>query len=156
MKNVRKSLALSTGLVTGAILFGSATYAADAMHADDKKKVSKEAPKVEKLTVLGHASRIAPATVPLDITQPTSKIQSGFLANNIIPLASVDDIIQFQPSVFSQNPNGPGMGKAETMSLRGFQDGQYNMTFDGIPFGNASDMGHTTSALFISHFLGEA
>ena len=156
MKNVRKSLALSTGLVTGAILFGSVTYAADVAHPDDKKKTVKETPKVEKLTVLGHASRIAPATVPLDITQPTSKIQSGFLTNNIIPLASVDDIIQFQPSVYSQNPNGPGMGKAEAMSLRGFQDGQYNMTFDGIPFGDATDLGHTTSALFISHFLGEA
>lgn len=156
MKNVRKSFVLSSHIVTGAILFGSVAYAAESKHADDKKDANKETQAVEKLTVLGHASRIAPATVPLDITQPTSKIQSGFLANNIIPLASVDDIIQFQPSVFSQNPNGPGMGKAETMSLRGFQDGQYNMTFDGIPFGNATDLGHTTSSLFISHFLGEA
>ncbi|WP_228119169.1 TonB-dependent receptor plug domain-containing protein [Gluconobacter oxydans] len=111
---------------------------------------------MENLTVLGHAARIAPATVPLDITEPTSKTQSGFLSNNIIPLASIDDIIRFQPSVYSQNPNGPGMGKAEAMSLRGFQDGQYNMTFDGIPFGDASDLHHTTSSLFISHFLGEA
>lgn len=112
-------------------------------------------PGVENLTVLGHAARIAPATVPLDITEPASKIQSGFLSNNIIPLASIDDIIRFQPSVYSQNPNGPGMGKAEAMSLRGFQDGQYNMTFDGIPFGDATDLHHTTSSLFISHFLGE-
>nr|WP_241009556.1 TonB-dependent receptor [Gluconobacter kondonii] len=108
------------------------------------------------MTVLDHAARIAPATIPLGITEPASKIQSGFLSNNIIPLASIDDIIRFQPSVYSQNPNGPGMGKAEAMSLRGFQDGQYNMTFDGIPFGDATDLHHTTSSLFISHFLGEA
>jgi len=48
------------------------------------------------------------------------------------------------------------MGKAEAMSLRGFQDGQYNMTFDGIPLGDATDLHHTTSSLFILHFLGEA
>ena len=100
--------------------------------------------------------RLSPEVVPLDITDPTSRIQSNFINNNIIPLASVDDIIKFQPSIWTQNPNGPGMGKAETMSLRGFQDGQYNMTYDGIPFGDASDLHHTTSSLFISHFLGEA
>ncbi|QDH25843.1 TonB-dependent receptor [Neokomagataea tanensis] len=143
------------------MLFSVAHYA----HAKDlsehkktqKTKIDKADKKhVENITVIGRAARIAPASVPLNITQPTSIIQSGFLRNNIVPLASVDDIIRFQPSVFSQNPNGPGMGKAETMSLRGFQDGQYNMTYDGIPFGNASDLHHTTSSLFIAHFLDQA
>ncbi|WP_259654617.1 TonB-dependent receptor domain-containing protein [Gluconacetobacter dulcium] len=109
----------------------------------------------EDITVIRRAERLAPSTVPLTITEPTSVIQKRFITNNIIPLASVDDIIKFQPSVWSQNPNGPGMGKAEKISLRGFQDGQYNMTFDGIPFGDATDLGHTTSSLFISHFLDQ-
>ncbi|GBQ24231.1 TonB-dependent outer membrane receptor [Gluconacetobacter sacchari DSM 12717] len=109
----------------------------------------------EDITVIRRAERLAPSTVPLTITEPTSVIQKRFIANNIIPLASVDDIIKFQPSIWSQNPNGPGIGKAETISLRGFQDGQYNMTFDGIPFGDASDLHHTTSSLFISHFLDQ-
>ncbi|MFT8885347.1 MAG: TonB-dependent receptor [Acetobacter papayae] len=122
-------------------------------HNDSTKK---EKSAEEHITVLGRAMRLSPAVVPLDITEPTSRIQSNFINNNIIPLASVDDIIKFQPSIWTQNPNGPGMGKAETMSLRGFQDGQYNMTYDGIPFGDASDLHHTTSSLFISHFLGEA
>ncbi|MEI9965346.1 MAG: hypothetical protein WDM92_12350 [Caulobacteraceae bacterium] len=64
--------------------------------------------------------------------------------------------MKFQPSVWSQNPNGPGIGKAEALTLRGFQDGQYNVTFDGIPFGDATDLHHTTSALFIAHDLQEA
>lgn len=118
--------------------------------------LKKEVNTNEHITVLGRAMRLSPAVVPLDITEPTSRIQSNFINNNIIPLASVDDIIKFQPSIWTQNPNGPGMGKAETMSLRGFQDGQYNMTYDGIPFGDSSDLHHTTSSLFISHFLGEA
>lgn len=108
------------------------------------------------ITVIAHALPLAPSSTPLDVTQPTSIIQSDFIANNIVPLASVDDIIKFQPSVWSQNPNGPGIGKAETMAIRGFQDGQYNVTFDGIPFGDSQDLHHTTSSLFIAHALQQA
>jgi len=108
------------------------------------------------ITVIGHALPLAPSSMPLDAMQPTSVIQSGFIANNIPPLASIDDIIKFQPSVWTSNPNGPGIGKAETMAIRGFQDGQYNVTFDGIPFGDSQDLHHTTSSLFIAHALQQA
>jgi iron complex outermembrane receptor protein len=108
------------------------------------------------ITVIGHALPLAPSSMPLDVMQPTSVIQSAFIANNIAPLASIDDVIKFQPSVWSENPNGPGIGKAETMAIRGFQDGQYNVTFDGIPFGDSQDLHHTTSSLFIAHALREA
>jgi len=109
-----------------------------------------------EVTVIARATHIAPSSVPLDVVEPTSSVQSGFLKNNIVPLASIDDIIKFQPSVWSQNPNGPGIGKAEEMTLRGFQDGQYNVTFDGIPFGDATDLHHTTGSLFIAHDLQTA
>lgn len=108
------------------------------------------------ITVIGHALPLAPSSMPLDVMQPTSVIQSAFIANNIAPLASIDDVIKFQPSVWTENPNGPGIGKAETMAIRGFQDGQYNVTFDGIPFGDSQDLHHTTSSLFIAHALQEA
>jgi iron complex outermembrane receptor protein len=109
-----------------------------------------------EVTVIARATHIAPSSAPLDVVEPTSTVQAGFLKNNIIPLASVDDIIKFQPSVWTQNPNGPGIGKAEEMTLRGFQDGQYNVTFDGIPFGDATDLHHTTGSLFIAHDLQTA
>jgi iron complex outermembrane receptor protein len=111
---------------------------------------------VETVTVLGQAIYVAPSAVPMDVTQPTSVVQKGFIQNNIIPQSSFDDIIKFEPSVFDQSPNGPGIGKSETLSIRGFQDGQYNVTFDGIPFGDSTDLHHTSSALFIAHDLGEA
>ncbi len=110
----------------------------------------------EEVTVIAPALRVSPSNIPLTALQPTSLIPEGFIRNNLIPLASIDDIVKFQPSIWSQNPNGPGIGKAETIAMRGFQDGQYNMTFDGIPFGDATDLHHTTSSLFIAHDLGEA
>lgn len=126
-----------------------------AQAADDANPVvSPDA--VETVTVIGKATYVSPSYAPVDVIQPTSVVQAGFIKDNIIPLASFDDIIKFEPSVFDQSPNGPGLGKSETLSIRGFQDGQYNVTFDGIPFGDATDLHHTSSALFIAHDLAEA
>jgi iron complex outermembrane receptor protein len=111
---------------------------------------------IQEITVVAQAIRVSPSSTPTDVVQPTSVIEKQFIQNNIIPLASFDDIIKFAPSVFDQSPNGPGLGKSETLSIRGFQDGQYNVTFDGIPFGDATDLHHTSSALFIAHDLAAA
>ncbi|WBO20697.1 TonB-dependent receptor [Sphingomonas abietis] len=135
-------------------MFALATPALAATNASDTTRADVTA--TQDITVIAHALPLAPSSTPLDVTQPTSVIQSGFIANNIAPLASIDDIIKFQPSVWSENPNGPGIGKAETMAIRGFQDGQYNVTFDGIPFGDSQDLHHTTSSLFIAHALQQA
>ncbi|WP_249197702.1 hypothetical protein [Gluconobacter kondonii] len=88
--------ALPSGCFAGALLLGGSAQA-DVSDAKQKKheehKVGKEkdaTPGVKNLTVLDHAARIAPATIPL-----------------------------------------------------------------GIPFGDATDLHHTTLSLFISHFLGE-
>ncbi|GFE95786.1 hypothetical protein [Gluconobacter sp. Gdi] len=80
MISTRKKFVLQAGVMAAAIFFGSTTNAAELKQADTEKNASKEKPKVEKLTVLGYAECIAPATVSLDITQPTSKIRSGFFS----------------------------------------------------------------------------
>lgn len=151
MRKFKRCSSIRAGLMAGC----AAVALAGVAQADEAVATAPEAA-VAEVTVIGHAMRISPSNAPLEALQPTSSVPAGFIRNNIIPLASLDDIVKFQPSVWAQNPNGPGIGKAETLSLRGFQDGQYNITFDGIPFGDATDLHHTTSALFIAHDLGEA
>ena len=109
-----------------------------------------------EVVIVATAIHVSPSAAPVDVIQPTSNIQKEFIQNNLIPLASFDDIVKFAPSVADQSPNGPGLGKSETLTLRGFQDGQFNVTFDGIPFGDATDLHHTSSADFIAHDIGEA
>jgi iron complex outermembrane receptor protein len=111
---------------------------------------------VAEVVVVARAVHVAPSAVPLNEVQPTSQIQKEFIQNNLITLASFDDIVKFAPSVWDQSPNGPGLGKSETLSIRGFQDGQFNVTFDGIPFGDSTDFHHTSSALWVAHDIGEA
>ncbi|WP_243041196.1 TonB-dependent receptor domain-containing protein [Dyella sedimenti] len=99
---------------------------------------------------------LAPSAAPLDATQPTSVIDERFIRDGLRFNANFDDIIKYAPSVTVTSPEGPGLGKNESISIRGFQDGQFNITFDGIPFGDASDLHHTTSAYFNNHVLGQA
>lgn len=99
---------------------------------------------------------LAPSAAPLDAVQPTSVIDERFIRDGLRFNSNFDDIIKYAPSVTVVSPEGPGMGKSENISIRGFQDGQFNITFDGIPFGDASDLHHTTSAYFNNHVLGQA
>ncbi|QNK02206.1 TonB-dependent receptor domain-containing protein [Dyella telluris] len=99
---------------------------------------------------------LAPSAAPLDAVQPTSVIDERFIRDGLRFNSNFDDIIKYAPSVTVTSPEGPGMGKNEGISIRGFQDGQFNITFDGIPFGDASDLHHTTSAYFNNHVLGQA
>jgi iron complex outermembrane receptor protein len=79
----------------------------------------------DDLVIVATAVHVAPSAPPTDVVQPTSTIQQEFIQNNIVSLASFDDIVKFAPSVADQSPNGPGLGKSETLTIRGFQDGQF-------------------------------
>ena len=97
----------------------------------------------------------APSKAPLDATQPTSVISQQYIQNNVAPSSNYDDVIKISPSVFSIGPNGPGLQENSYLSIRGFQDGQYNVTFDGIPWGDSNDFTHHTTSYFMAHDLGD-
>ena len=42
----------------------------------------------------------------------------------------------------------------QILSIRGFTDGEYNVTFDGIPWGDSNDFTHHTTSYFMDHDLG--
>ncbi|MFT3791471.1 MAG: TonB-dependent receptor [Rudaea sp.] len=130
----------------------SAAQAGAVAGADQKKSAQ-----LGEITVSANTvDTLAPSAAPLQATQPTSVIDERFIRDGLRFNANFDDIIKYAPSVTTTSPEGPGMGKNEGMSIRGFQDGQFNITFDGIPFGDASDLHHTTSAYFTNHVLGQA
>jgi iron complex outermembrane receptor protein len=97
----------------------------------------------------------APSKAPLDAIQPTSVISQQYIQNNVAPGANYDEIIKISPSVFAVAPNGPGLQENSYLSIRGFQDGQYNVTLDGIPWGDSNDFTHHTTSYFMAHDLGD-
>lgn len=89
----------------------------------------------------------------LDATSAESIIPSTFIENFMSPVGDYADVIQMSPGTFSVSPNGPGLGDTKTF-FRGFKDGAYNMTFDGIPFNDTNDPTHHSWVWFPSPFLG--
>jgi iron complex outermembrane recepter protein len=139
------SIALSSGL---------ALSAANAARAADD-----QAPPLPTVVVTApgeveSAVTQAPTLAPLTVTQPTSVISQHFIENNSSLSSSYDDIVKISPSVYAVSPNGPGLMENQILSIRGFTDGEYNVTFDGIPWGDSNDFTHHTTSYFMDHDLG--
>lgn len=96
----------------------------------------------------------APTLTPLDATEPTSDISQYFIQNNLPPTSNYSEIIGLSPSVMSVSPNGPGLMENQFLCIRGFCDGYYNVTFDGIPFQDSNDFTHHSTSYFMTHDLG--
>jgi iron complex outermembrane recepter protein len=96
----------------------------------------------------------APSQGSLVATEPQSVISSDFIRNNDAPAANYTDIIKFTPSVWTVDPNGPGLMENLATSIRGFQDGFFNVTFDGIPWGDSNDFTHHSTSYFMAQDLG--
>ncbi len=95
----------------------------------------------------------APSQGSLVATQPQSIVGADFIQNNDAPAANYTDIIKFTPSVWTVDPNGPGLMENLGTSIRGFQDGQFNVTLDGIPWGDSNDFTHHSTSYFMSQDL---
>ncbi|NPT57778.1 TonB-dependent receptor [Paraburkholderia elongata] len=96
----------------------------------------------------------APSQGSLSASEPKSIISRHYIENSTAPTANYSDIIQISPSVSNIDPNGAGLMESQSLSIRGFQDGQYNVTFDGIPFGDANDFTHHSTSFFSSRNIG--
>ena len=103
----------------------------------------------------GTAPYESPSVAPLNSSQPTSEVSRHTAQNLLVPTQSWADIARLTPSVNNINPDGPGLMETSGPSLRGFQDGQYNLTFDGIPIGDSNDFTHHSTSFFTNSEIGQ-
>lgn len=96
----------------------------------------------------------APSQGSVVATEPQSVISGVSIRENDSPLANYTDIIKNTPSVWTVDPNGPGMMENLGTSIRGFQDGYFNVTFDGIPWGDSNDFTHHSTSYFMAQNIG--
>jgi iron complex outermembrane receptor protein len=100
----------------------------------------------------GSAPALAPAQGRLDGFEPGSVVSDKVLRDVVPPSSDYNEAGKYTPGFLSNNSNGL-LGDSKS-GWRGFQDGQFNVTFDGIPFGDANDPTHHSAAYFPSVFLG--
>jgi iron complex outermembrane receptor protein len=96
----------------------------------------------------------APVDSLLEASEPTSVISAQTINNEIAPTADYATIANLAPSVANVETEGPGLSESKMLNMRGFADGQYNVTYDGIPFGDANGQTHHTTSYFPAKVLG--
>jgi iron complex outermembrane receptor protein len=101
-----------------------------------------------QVTANSTVTAIAPTQGSTVATQPQSIIGSTYIQENIAPTGDYTDAIAISPSTYTIAPNGSGLMETQVASIRGFQDGQYNVTFDGIPWGDSNDFTHHSTSYF--------
>src|SRR5713226_5391117 len=98
------------------------------------------------------AAELAPSQSTLDARSAKSEISPEFIQNFASPVAGYSELLNMAPGTFSVKPNGVGLGDSKTY-FRGFADGQYTMTVDGIPFNDTNSPTHHSWAFFPSQFI---
>ena len=97
----------------------------------------------------------APTDSRLDARQPVSILSLEYISNNVAPTADFATIANIAPSVSNVETNGPGLSESKHLTMRGFDDNAYNVTFDGIPFGDQNDYSHHTTSYFPAKLIGK-
>ncbi len=101
------------------------------------------------------AAQVAPTQSDLQATQPKSIINRSFFEDAKSPASDYATLAAIAPSVSGGiSANGPGLSETKN-NLRGFPDGNYNITFDGIPFGDTNGPTHHSTAYFPSDIIGQ-
>jgi iron complex outermembrane recepter protein len=101
------------------------------------------------------AESLAPSGNTLEAVSARTEISPEFIKNFMSPTADYAEVVNYAPGTFSLNPNGIGLGQGKTF-FRGFPDGDYTMTFDGIPFEDTNSPTHHSWANFPSGWTASA
>jgi iron complex outermembrane receptor protein len=110
---------------------------------------------VGELVVTGAsaATTAAPSKASLAATEPQSIIDRKAIDQFVPTTADYTQVLNLAPSMSGTSFGGPGLFEAKT-TLRGFKDGEYNITYDGIPWGDANGPSHHSTSFFPSSTIG--
>lgn len=97
-------------------------------------------------------AELAPLTASLTTTQPQAAVSRDFIDNSNAA-ADFNQLISLTPGVsITGTSNGIGFGETKA-TIRGFQDGEYNVTYDSIPFADTNNPTHHSTAFFPSNTI---
>ena len=152
---IRDRLMLSAALAS----WGAAVGVGHAASSGVNSQTGTEGADVQAVVVTAErniAATTAPSKASLLETQPQSIITHAFIEQATPEAGDYTTTVLIAPSVTGVSSNGGGVGDSNTSTLRGFQDGQFNITYDGIAFGDANDTTHHPAAFFPGSTIGAA
>jgi iron complex outermembrane recepter protein len=126
----------------------TSTSANSAGQANDKQSLTSS----DIIVTGSKTAQSAPITVSLTTTQPQAAVSRDYIANTTAT-ADFNELIALTPSVsISGAGNGYGLGETKA-TIRGFQDGEYNVTYDSIPFADTNNPTHHSTSFFPSNTI---
>jgi len=160
-QSTRRLLAITASLI--ALTCGARAWAdaAPAASAPGSSTTSAGAEGTEVSNVIvtaerGLAAKTAPTKASLDQVQPESIISRDFIERVTPETGGWTTVVLIAPSVSGITSNGGGIGDYNVVEMRGFQDGQFNITYDGIAFGDTNDPTHHGADYFPTSTIGAA
>jgi len=101
-------------------------------------------------------ARAAPTKASLDQTQPESIISHDFIDSVTPDVGNISTVVFIAPSISGISGNAGGIGNYFSTTMRGFADGFYNVTYDGIAFGDTNNPTHHPNDYFPVSEIGAA
>ena len=141
----------AAALIIGAGLWLSASSALAAQAPGDEQETDQivVTAKVSKVTT------VAPVSSSLAATEPTAIITRKFMEEDAPRVGDFSTIAVFAPSMVSTpDANGAGASDGGKIAMRGFADGNYNITYDGIAWGDTNGPSHHGTAFFPNSTIG--
>lgn len=158
---LRLLLNMTTSIAALALAHGA--NAADAVAAPNNTPAmtgaGAEGTDVEQVVVTAERDRgaaEAPAKASLVQTQPESIISHRFIEQVTPETGDWTSVVAIAPSISGITSNGGNIGEYNKVTMRGFQDGQFNVTYDGISFGDTNDPTHHSASYFPASTIGAA
>lgn len=122
------------------------TSANQAGQANDRQSLTSS----DIIVIGSKAAEAAQITASLTTTQPQAAVGREYIDSTVSPTADFNQLIAITPSVsISGSSNGAGFSETKA-TIRGFQDGDYNVTYDSIPFADTNNPTHHSTAFFPS------
>jgi iron complex outermembrane receptor protein len=138
-----------------ALMAATSVSAQTVADAAKKGKIDQELEEIVVTGTRGVAAEVAPSKASLATTQPQSIVSRSFIEQAVSLTGDSTSIIALTPSAGGASAaNGPGLGEAKN-TLRGFQDGDFNQTFDGIPYGDTNGPSHHSTSFFPAAVIGQ-
>ena len=142
-----------------AVAAASQALAADADAANPGGGAGAEGTEVASVVVTAErnkAAEMAPSKGSLDETQPEAIITHQFIEEVTPEAGGWTTVLTIAPSISGITSNGGGIGDYNVVTMRGFQDGQFNLTYDGIAFGDTNDPTHHGADYWPTSTIGAA
>lgn len=123
--------------------------------AQDKTKTEVEVPQVIVTAARGKAADVAPVKSSLAATEPQAVITRKDIEEATPRVGDYTTTAILAPSMATiPNANGSGATDGAKITMRGFADGQFNVTYDGIAWGDTNGPSHHSNSFFPNSTIG--